>query len=273
MSCLVDVGHTFPGPKDTKCSTISEWENNSIECNDFILASSVGSNRQGVVDTNFNIDKTEQVNYTTFAAFKDWQSNRNIDELLTDDSVGLQNLLNVCKGVPYACDLFLSQICRNCTIDDLKGGLSPSNQLNVTSQAKLKNLCGCYAYNSITDVRNPCNSMCVGSIQNQYNLDGSNIDCPQTICIVDLSDSLPGPEIIQQTCKQCTNCTCKIILPKEELNGVSIDTSSCEQKVCYSGEVPIKCPDYLKKSNNLWLVIIVVALLLFIFLIAINIWF
>ena len=132
----------------------------------------------------------------------------------------IQDLINVCRANPGACDDVLKQKCANVKREDL------SNNVN------LANVCGCfmpdieYAANSTYGISKECDPVCaLGSSIHLLDTTTSNPakskECKQAICVIDdvtinvLANSVVGDVSFAQACGNCassgsSSCRCFI---------------------------------------------------------------
>jgi hypothetical protein len=169
----------------------------------------------------------------------------------------IQQIIDICRSNPGACDSTLTQKCASVTREQLAGNVN------------LADLCGCfmpdseYAKFSQFGVNRVCDPVCVlGTAVKPLDTTTSNpaefLNCTQSICIIDdvtiqiLSNSSTGNITFAQACGSCANnntagsCRCYIEdVTLQAVNSLVGDISfqqQCGTPTCYNSNPIVGAP-------------------------------
>lgn len=276
--CITNPFHIVQS--QDKCSTYNEWIPPTV-CTDYLNNSYLFNDTVGPVTHNqgkFNNDNVGYVNRVVYSAFQDYLTNYDdIQSLVTTQDPGILNLLNMCVVGPLSCNDFLSQICQNCTPEDLS-----TNQ-------RLLQLCGCYAKESLNQVNiGPCASTCDNIYAIKSDIDTTNglpVQCNRTTCVIDqVSINVANIQnnvtvTVNQICNGCGNggCYCVINFPSSPGSGspgnFNLDIKSladCSGTQCFlesntGEEISTDCPvvqsQFITTKNILFIVLMFFVLM------------
>lgn len=138
----------------------------------------------------------------------------------------IQDLIDVCKANPGACDDVLKQKCANVKRADLSGNVN------------LANVCGCfmpdieYASNSEFGIPRECDPVCaLGSSIHLLDTTTSNPakskECKQSVCVIDdvtinvLANSVTGDVSFAQACSSCDGGSCRCFIQDTTITAVN----------------------------------------------------